>query len=184
MNGGRRLHYYAADVGRAPDGSWRVLKDRCESPVGGGYALENRIALRNCLPDEFVANRVRQLAGFFQSVHEGHVALTGRAAPRFIVLTARPNEPGISRIRISRVTWVTSSRRRRSEVREGGVYLKTLVGSAPGGRDHPARRTPPFAIRWSCAAIPCRACQAWSRRSALARWRSTPWGAAWPIPRA
>jgi uncharacterized circularly permuted ATP-grasp superfamily protein/uncharacterized alpha-E superfamily protein len=132
VSAGRRLHYYAADVGRAPDGSWWVLKDRCESPVGGGYALENRIALRNCLPDEFVANRVQQLAGFFQSVHDGHVALTGRDDPRIIVLTAGPAGAGyFAHSYLARYQGYVLAEGADLTVRDNRVYLKTLEGLRP-----------------------------------------------------
>jgi len=132
VSGGRRLHYYAADVGRAPDGSWWVFKDRCESPVGGGYALENRIALRNCLPDEFVANRVQQLAGFFQSVHDGHVALTGRDDPRIIVLTAGPTTSGyFAHSYLARYQSYVLAEGADLTVRDSRVYLKTLEGLRP-----------------------------------------------------
>ena len=132
VSGGRRLHYYAADVGRAPDGSWWVLKDRCESPVGGGYALENRIALRNCLPDEFAANQVQQLAGFFQSVHEGHTALTGRAEPRIVVLTAGPSAPGyFAHSYLARYQGYVLTEGADLTVRDNRVYLKTLEGLRP-----------------------------------------------------
>jgi uncharacterized circularly permuted ATP-grasp superfamily protein/uncharacterized alpha-E superfamily protein len=132
VNGGRRLHYYAADVGRAPDGSWWVLKDRCESPVGGGYALENRIALRNCLPDEFAANRVQQLAGFFQSVHEGHAALSSQAEPRIIVLTAGPKAPGyFAHAYLARYQGYVLAEGADLTVRDNRVYLKTLEGLRP-----------------------------------------------------
>lgn len=129
VSGGRRLHYYAADVGRAPDGSWWVLKDRCESPVGGGYALENRIALRNCLPDEFTANRVRHLAGFFQAVHDGHIALTSQAEPRIIVLTAGPGAPGyFAHSYLARYLGYVLAEGPDLTVRDNRVYLKTLEG--------------------------------------------------------
>jgi uncharacterized circularly permuted ATP-grasp superfamily protein/uncharacterized alpha-E superfamily protein len=132
VSGGRRLHYYAADVGRAPDGSWWVLKDRCESPVGSGYALENRIALRNCLPDEFVANRVRQLAGFFQSVHEGHLALTSQAEPRIVVLTAGPSTAGyFAHSYLARYQGYVLAEGADLTVRDNRVYLKTLEGLRP-----------------------------------------------------
>ena len=132
VSGGRRLHYYAADVGRAPDGSWWVLKDRCESPVGGGYALENRIALRNCLPDEFVANRVQQLAGFFQSVHEGHAALSRQDDPRIIVLTAGPTTSGyFAHSYLARYQGYVLAEGADLTVRDNRVYLKTLEGLRP-----------------------------------------------------
>jgi uncharacterized circularly permuted ATP-grasp superfamily protein/uncharacterized alpha-E superfamily protein len=129
VKGGRRLHYYAADVGRAADGSWWVLKDRCESPVGGGYALENRIALRNCLPDEFVANRVQQLAGFFQAVHEGHVALAGRPDARIVVLSSGPTAPGyFAHSYLARYQGYVLAEGGDLTVRDNRVYLKTLEG--------------------------------------------------------
>jgi uncharacterized circularly permuted ATP-grasp superfamily protein/uncharacterized alpha-E superfamily protein len=132
VSGGRRLHYYAADVGRAPDGRWWVIKDRCESPVGGGYALENRIALRNCLPDEFVANRVQQLAGFFQSVHDGHVALAGRDDPRIIVLSAGPAAAGyFAHSYLARYLGYVLAEGADLTVRDNRVYLKTLEGLRP-----------------------------------------------------
>ncbi|MGA2499337.1 MAG: circularly permuted type 2 ATP-grasp protein, partial [Tepidisphaeraceae bacterium] len=41
--GGRRLHFYAAEVARGEDGRWRVLADKMHPLSGAGYALENRI---------------------------------------------------------------------------------------------------------------------------------------------
>ena len=129
VSGGRRLHYYAADVGRAADGRWWVLKDRCESPVGGGYALENRIALRNCLPDEFAASRVQQLAGFFQNVHDGHVALSGKEDPRIVVLTAGPTTTGyFAHSYLARYQGYVLAEGADLTVRDNRVYLKTLEG--------------------------------------------------------
>jgi uncharacterized circularly permuted ATP-grasp superfamily protein/uncharacterized alpha-E superfamily protein len=129
---GRRLHYYAADVGRAPDGRWWVLKDRCESPVGGGYALENRIALRNCLPDEFAASRVEQLAGFFQSVHDGHAALSGKPDPRVVVLTSGPAAPGyFAHSYLARYQGYVLAEGADLTVRDNRVYLKTVEGLRP-----------------------------------------------------
>jgi uncharacterized circularly permuted ATP-grasp superfamily protein/uncharacterized alpha-E superfamily protein len=129
---GRRLHYYAADVGRAADGSWWVLKDRCESPVGGGYALENRIALRNCLPDEFIGNDVQQLAGFFQAVHEGHCALAGKPDPRIIVLSSGPTAPGyFAHSYLARYQGYVLAEGPDLTVRDNRVYLKTLEGLRP-----------------------------------------------------
>jgi uncharacterized circularly permuted ATP-grasp superfamily protein/uncharacterized alpha-E superfamily protein len=128
----RRLHYYAADVGRGADGRWRVLKDRCESPVGGGYALENRIALRNCLPDEFTASRIRQLAGFFQSVHDGHIAIAGRPDALIIVLTSGPSAPGyFAHSYLARYQGYVLAQGPDLTVRDGRVYLKTLEGLRP-----------------------------------------------------
>jgi uncharacterized circularly permuted ATP-grasp superfamily protein/uncharacterized alpha-E superfamily protein len=130
--GGRRLHYYAADVGRAPDGGWWVLKDRCESPVGGGYALENRIALRNGLADEFAANHVQPLAEFFKMVHEGHTALAGKPDARIVVLTPGPAAPGyFAHSYLARYQGHVLAEGADLTVRDNRVYLKTIEGLRP-----------------------------------------------------
>jgi uncharacterized circularly permuted ATP-grasp superfamily protein len=43
--GDRYLTYYAADLYRAPDGRFRVLRDYAAGAAGVGYALENRIVI-------------------------------------------------------------------------------------------------------------------------------------------
>jgi uncharacterized circularly permuted ATP-grasp superfamily protein/uncharacterized alpha-E superfamily protein len=126
---GRRLHYYAADVGRGPDGRWKVLRDRCELGVGGGYALENRIALRNCLPDEFNANRVQQLAGFFQAVNHGLFTVAQRPDPRVVVLAGDPSSPDyFAHSYLSRYQGFVLVEGADLTVRDNRVYLKTVEG--------------------------------------------------------
>ena len=39
------LTLLAFDLGRSPDGTWRVLSNRTEAPSGLGYALENRMTM-------------------------------------------------------------------------------------------------------------------------------------------
>ncbi len=47
--GGRRILFYAANLGRSDDGRFWALGDRTQVPSGAGYALENRIVLaRSC----------------------------------------------------------------------------------------------------------------------------------------
>ena len=129
---GRRLHYYAADIGRRADGSWCVLRDRCELAVGGGYALENRIALRNCLPDEFTANRVQQLAGHFQQVNSGLLALTPKPDPRIVVLTPGPTSPDyFAHSYLSRYQGLILVEGADLTVRDNAVFLKTAEGLRP-----------------------------------------------------
>lgn len=126
---GRRLHYYAADIGRGQDGRWQVLRDRCELGVGGGYALENRIALRNCLPDEFNANRVQQLAGFFQAVTQGLHTLAERPDPRVVVLAGDPSSPDyFAHSYLSRYQGFVLVEGADLTVRDNRVFLKTVEG--------------------------------------------------------
>ena len=41
--GGRWLSEYAVDLIRAPDGTWNIVRDHAQTPVGLGYAVENRL---------------------------------------------------------------------------------------------------------------------------------------------
>ncbi len=79
--GGVYLHFYAADLGRLPDGQWSVLADRTEAPAGAGYALENRIIVSQMLPELFRDCRVERLAAFFSGFREKLFQLTGAAGP-------------------------------------------------------------------------------------------------------
>ncbi len=77
--GRRPLIHYAADLTRMPDGRWRVIGDRTQSPLGAGYALENRVVLSRILPSLFRDSHVHRLAGFFRSMRR---TLTGLAPGR------------------------------------------------------------------------------------------------------
>lgn len=88
--GGRFLKLYAADIGRGPDGAWRVLADRTQAPSGLGYALENRMVLGRTFPDVFESLHVERFPAFFQAFREGLAAGSERADPRLCLLTSGP----------------------------------------------------------------------------------------------
>ncbi|HEX8375782.1 MAG TPA: circularly permuted type 2 ATP-grasp protein, partial [Geminicoccaceae bacterium] len=88
--GGRWLRLYAADIGRGPDGRWRVLADRTQGPSGPGYALENRLVLGRAFPDLYADLNVERLAAFFQSFRDGLIAGAKRSDPRICLLTSGP----------------------------------------------------------------------------------------------
>ncbi|KQT07465.1 hypothetical protein ASG40_14145 [Methylobacterium sp. Leaf399] len=88
--GGRWLKLYAADIGRGPDGRWRVLADRTQSPSGPGYALENRLVLTRAFPDLYTDLHVERLASFFQAFREGLAVGAQRSDPRICLLTSGP----------------------------------------------------------------------------------------------
>ncbi|GJE62611.1 circularly permuted type 2 ATP-grasp protein [Methylobacterium trifolii] len=88
--GGRYLKLYAADIGRGPDGRWRVLADRTQAPSGLGYALENRMVLARTFPDVFHDLHVERFPAFFQAFRDGLVAGAERADPRICLLTSGP----------------------------------------------------------------------------------------------
>ena len=48
--GGRHLNVHAVDLVRSPAGTWWVVADRTQAPLGLGYVLENRVVSRRVLP--------------------------------------------------------------------------------------------------------------------------------------
>src|SRR5690606_37377721 len=76
------LAFYAADVGRGPDGRWRVLDDRSEAPWGAAYALQNRMAIERSLAAIFRRMRVHRLADFFDAFRRTLAELGGGAGAR------------------------------------------------------------------------------------------------------
>ena len=85
--GGCHLHFVAFDLGRGPDGEWRVLADHLRAPTGAGYALENRLALARTLGSLQDRLNVKRHAPFFAAFRDGLAALCRRAEPRIGLLT-------------------------------------------------------------------------------------------------
>ena len=86
--GGRWLHFYAADIGRGPDGRWWVLGDRTQAPSGSGYALENRLVTSQAFPGLYRDMNVQRLASFFREFRDGLARSGERAEPRICLLTS------------------------------------------------------------------------------------------------
>lgn len=131
--GGVFLHHYACDVARAPDGSWRVLSDRTQSPSGSGYALENRAVLAKVFPDSFRHCRARRLAPFFNTFRETLQGLALRSdQPRVVLLTPGPyNEAYFEHVYLARYLGVTLVEGADLTVRDRQVFVKTLSGLEP-----------------------------------------------------
>jgi uncharacterized circularly permuted ATP-grasp superfamily protein/uncharacterized alpha-E superfamily protein len=85
--GGRFLHFYAADVGRGPDGRWWVLNDRTQAPSGAGYALENRLVLSRAFSNLYKSLNVERVAPFFEAFRDSLRASADRDEPRIGLLT-------------------------------------------------------------------------------------------------
>ncbi len=85
--GGRYLHFYAADVGRGPDGRWWVLGDRTQAPSGAGYALENRLVLSRAFSNLYKSMNVERVAPFFEAFRDSLRASADRDEPRIGLLT-------------------------------------------------------------------------------------------------
>lgn len=128
------LSLHAADVARAPDGTWRALADRTQAPSGAGYALENRLVLRQMLPEPFRDCRVVRLASFFRTLRETlrGLAPRHRENPRIVLLTPGPyNETYFEHAYLARYLGFALVEGNDLTVRDRAVFLKTLGGLQP-----------------------------------------------------
>lgn len=129
--GGSWLHHYAADLVRGPDGQWRVLSDRTESPSGAGYALENRSIVSRMLPEFHRALQVERLGGFFDGLRRTlqGLAVRHRDDPRVVLLTPGPyNATYFEHAFLARRLGITLVEGEDLTVRDDNVYLKALTG--------------------------------------------------------
>ena len=127
--GGAFLRLYAADLARGPDGRWRVLRDRTEAPLGPGYALENRLAMRQSIPDIYRNLRVARHAPFFQALQAELAGLIRQDDARICVLTPGPlNETYFEHAYIARYLGFLLVEGQDLTVRDNGVFIRTVSG--------------------------------------------------------
>jgi len=132
--GGQFLHFYAADLARAPDGSFYVVGDRTQAPPGAGYALENRIVLSRVLPSLFRDAHVHRLALFFRSLRQmlHNLAWRRHDDARIVVLTQGAGTPNyFEHAYLAKYLGYTLVQGADLTVRDGRVWLKTLDGLQP-----------------------------------------------------
>jgi uncharacterized circularly permuted ATP-grasp superfamily protein/uncharacterized alpha-E superfamily protein len=125
------LHTSAAHVARAPDGQWWVVADRTQSPVGTGYAVENRIVISRMLPHVFHHCRVQRLAGFFMTLRDTLEGLTNdrRNTPHTVLLSPGPTSPRyFEDAYLARYLGYTLVEGEDLTVRDNRAFLKTLGG--------------------------------------------------------
>jgi uncharacterized circularly permuted ATP-grasp superfamily protein/uncharacterized alpha-E superfamily protein len=126
-----RLHFYAADLVRGPDGAWRVLADRTAGPSGIGYARENRRLLTRVLPEAFRPVQLHQLRPFFDIWQDSlqRLAPNGRGNPGVALLTPGPAHPQwFEHMYLSRELSCALVEGGDLTIRSGAVFLKTLRG--------------------------------------------------------
>ncbi len=132
--GGERLLLHCIDVGRGPDGHFRVYSDRPSGLTGAGYALENRLVLGRALADLFRGYRVERLSGFFQRVRTIIASLAPRQAdePRVVLMSAgRGDESAFEHAYLSRYLGYELVEGHDLTCRSDKVFLKTLTGLQP-----------------------------------------------------
>jgi uncharacterized circularly permuted ATP-grasp superfamily protein len=130
----RVLQVYSADLARAPDGTFKVVSDRCQNPSGYGYALENRSVLGRVLPSLFRHYGVHKLAPFFQSLRRGLLqsAPPGVEQPQIAMLSPGPeNETFFEQAYIASYLGLPLVRGHDLSARTEGIRLEGLGGSRP-----------------------------------------------------
>jgi uncharacterized circularly permuted ATP-grasp superfamily protein/uncharacterized alpha-E superfamily protein len=128
------LTLYAVDVARSPTGRWWVVGDRADTPVGVGYALENRIVLSRVFPDLIRDLWVTRLAKFFEGLRDRLLALAAARGeePRVVVLTPGPfHSTHFEQVYLARYLGFSLVEGEDLTVRDRGVFLKTLSGLLP-----------------------------------------------------
>ena len=127
--GGKFLRFYAADIGRGPDGKWWVLNDRAQAPSGSGYALANRIALSRAFPALYRSMNVERLAPFFQAFRSGLAEITSRADPRICLLTSGPHsQTYFEQAYLARYLGFLLVEGGDLTMRDGKVHVRTIAG--------------------------------------------------------
>ncbi|WBO24053.1 circularly permuted type 2 ATP-grasp protein [Sphingomonas abietis] len=126
---GHRLQFYALDLARGPDGGWRVLADHVRTPMGAGYAIENRLAMTRATNDLLSHMNVRRLAPFFASFRQGLAACCERVDPRIALLTpGRFNPSYPEQAHLARYLGLLLVEGEDLTVEDGRLYVRTIEG--------------------------------------------------------
>ncbi len=127
--GGYHLQFIAADLGRGPDGEWRVLADHVRAPAGAGYALENRLAMSRMLGGLQTRLNIERQAPFFAAFREGIAALCRRSDPRIALLTpGRLNPSYAEQAHLARYLGLLLVEGADLTVIDDRLYVRTIAG--------------------------------------------------------
>ncbi len=92
---GEYLQLLAFEVGRSPDGQWRVLADWTEAPEGLGMCLENRVLAGQALPELFQQTDTQRLASFYRAFAQ-HLSYTAAETTQegiTVLMSPGPDHP-------------------------------------------------------------------------------------------
>lgn len=88
--GPHQLFLHAADVARAPDGTFEVVADRTQAPSGIGYALADRRVLSRATPELFQGTDPRPLSTFARALGNALIDIAPAAAEDPVVVVLSP----------------------------------------------------------------------------------------------
>ncbi|MEM6973916.1 MAG: circularly permuted type 2 ATP-grasp protein [Pseudomonadota bacterium] len=124
----RYLYVYEADVARTADGSWIVLSDRLDAPLGDGWLIANRIATSQCFAQPFLDLGVRRLASHYARFQDLLDSMTGWEG-RLALLTRGEQDPRFfSHAYLARYLNAALVEPGDVTVRDGAAFVKTLDG--------------------------------------------------------
>ena len=127
-----RIQFFATDLARGQDGSWRVVDTHVETPAGIGYALANRGVLTQVSGDIFSASKAMCLAPFFQQMQDALAQRIGRPDPTIALLTPGPHHDDFfSHAYLARYLGFLLVEGADLRAENGRVFLKTLNGLHP-----------------------------------------------------
>ena len=127
----QRLHVYAAELIRGPDGQWSVVADRTADAAGIAYTLENRRALSRALPEAFRGAPPRGLAPFVDAWQDVllRLAPAGADRPGLALLTQGSDDKlWFEHVVLAQELSCTLVESSDLTVRDGALFLKTLQG--------------------------------------------------------
>ncbi|MDX2264041.1 MAG: circularly permuted type 2 ATP-grasp protein [Hyphomicrobiales bacterium] len=123
------LDFYAVDLARAPDGSWRALDTHAETPAGSGFALANRVVHAQVASDLFRSVNGLRLAPFYQKLQSELLSRVNRDDPLIALLTPGPHhEDYFGHAYLARYLGLVLMEGGDMRVVGGRVYMKTLEG--------------------------------------------------------
>ncbi|WP_108718872.1 circularly permuted type 2 ATP-grasp protein [Miniimonas sp. S16] len=94
--GPHQLFMVGTDLARNADGTWQVLADRAQVPIGMGFAMQDRRIIAEVLSGLYRRARIRRVGPFFQAVRRAvrEAAPAGAGHnPRSVLLTPGPFSP-------------------------------------------------------------------------------------------
>ncbi len=129
---GHYLHFIAFEIGRSPDGSWRVLSDQTQAPAGAGFALENRVATSRVYSEMFARGNIHRLTGFFRAFRDRLAQLNKSPGAHTAILTPGPtNETYFEHAYIARYLGMMLIEGEDLTVRDAQVMVRTVSGLRP-----------------------------------------------------
>ena len=133
---GAALGLVAFDLGRAPDGGWRVLANRTETPTGIGLALDNRVhtasVRRTAAGEVAIASLNDAIDGFGAEMRQRGQATGTPGESLCVLLAGDANQPDYADwFALSEHLGIPLLEGNDLAVRRGSVFAKTLTGLKP-----------------------------------------------------